>query len=294
MMRWTFVPAACCLAACAGGSADKPSSAPVTIVDAPAKPVVAVPPSASPSSTSTPSVPASATSFQNNQGVNSGGSIAPVLSSQSRPFETRVALTFKRHTASSAWNINDDETGGHRFEVRHGDVAAGDPSSKERAELASNEKLEVAVDYSLTFRFQVDPSSLNDAEWMTVVQIQSTFDPGEAGHSPPIAIEMVGHHMRTVVRYCTETISDNFTFVKVYEDTSDIEYGRWYNMRMDFRVDPLGAGSVKIWRNDVQVGSYNGALGFNDIVGPIIKQGIYRAAATTPFALRINDFVLRR
>lgn len=287
-MRQLILVTSTFLAACGGGGSTGVS--PVTIVSPasssiPSDTVVATP---APAPTPTPAPSPTPTALSD-----SLGTVGPSEKVTPAPSLSRATtLTFHRHSAKNAWNVFANADGSNRFEVRQGDVAAGDPTDKERAELASDEKLSFGKDYQLNFKFQVDASSRNDAEWMTITQVQSTFDVGEAGHSPPIAIEMVGHHMRAVIRYNPIFISDTFTFAKVFEDSSDIDYGRTYDIKLRFRLDPFGDGYLLIWRDGVLLGDYKGALGFNDAIGPNIKQGIYRSAAKTPFSITIDSFEL--
>lgn len=180
--------------------------------------------------------------------------------------------------------------GTDRFEVRSGDHLPGDGSVKERSEAYSTRKLAVRTLYEISFEVMVVPGGSNTATWMTLAQLQSTFDKGENGHSPPFALEMVGERMRIVSRADPRRISrkNDFTFTKQYQDTANIRRGKWYRFRMLVKFDPSGGGSLAVWRDGVRLVDYHGALGFDDVEGAYFKQGVYRASAPEAFAARFR------
>jgi Ca2+-binding RTX toxin-like protein len=185
----------------------------------------------------------------------------------------------------NAWNyqVND---GVSRFEVRAGDSLAGDGAAKERSEIASAAKLQTGKTYEISFSVMIEPGAKNTADWMTLVQLQSTFDKGEAGHSPAFALEMVGDKMRIVTRDSSAAISTeaDIRYVRHYTDAADVVRDQWYDFKLQIKFDPFGQGHLVVWRNGVELVDFHGALGFNDLVGPYLKQGIYRESSPETFA----------
>ncbi|KQZ18043.1 heparin lyase I family protein [Caulobacter sp. Root1472] len=185
----------------------------------------------------------------------------------------------------NGWNYQVAD-GVSRFEVRAGDNLAGDGPTKERSEIASAAKLQTGQTYEISFSVMIEPGAKNTADWMTLVQLQSTFDKGEAGHSPAFALEMVGDKMRVVTRDSAAAISTDadIRYVRHYTDTADVVRGQWYDFKLQIKFDPFGQGHLMVWRNGVELVDFHGALGFNDLVGAYFKEGVYRESSPETFA----------
>lgn len=178
-----------------------------------------------------------------------------------------------------------------RFEVHAGDRWSGDGTQpKERSEAYASGKLSLTRPNDVRFDMMIEPGPPSTAPWLTLVQLQSTFDPGEAGHSPPFAIELRDEKMRIGSRFDPAVISkgNDAPYELHYVDTAPIQRGRWYAMRIQVKFDPMGAGWLKVWRDGKQIVDYAGAIGFNDVVGPYFKAGIYRASARERMAVRFR------
>jgi len=193
---------------------------------------------------------------------------------------------FYIQNTGKAWSYQASE-GVTRFEVRGGDHWSGDAGAdKERAEIAETTTFQIGQAYHIDFNVMVEAGAKNTAAWLTLAQIQSTFDAGEAGHSPPFAIEMVGERMRIVTRSSSAAISSNAdtTYVNQWTDSTDIVRGHEYHFSIDVKFDAFGKGYLQVSRDDVPLVNYSGALGFNDIVGGYWKEGIYRQGASETIA----------
>jgi hypothetical protein len=192
---------------------------------------------------------------------------------------------FQVQNVGESWNYSvvGDQA---RFEVRPGDSLPGDGKIKERSEIATSQKMKRGQPYEITFRFMVEPGPRNTAKWMTLTQIQATPDPGEPGHSPPFAIEMVGERMRIITRTDPNLLAsrETTTYIDHYTDSRDIERGRWYRMLIRVKFDPSGEGFLQVFRDGDRLVDYHGALGFEDLVGPYWKEGVYRASSNESFA----------
>ncbi|SFJ41111.1 heparin lyase I family protein [Caulobacter sp. UNC279MFTsu5.1] len=194
----------------------------------------------------------------------------------------------------NAWNYQ-VANGVSRFEVRGGDNLAGDGQTKERSEIASAAKMQIGQTYEIRFSVMVEPGAKNTADWMTLVQLQSTFDKGEAGHSPAFALEMVGDKMRIVTRDSSVAISTeaDIRYVRHYTDVADIARGHWYDFKIEIKFDPFGQGHLVVSRDGVQLVDFQSALGFNDLVGAYFKEGVYRESSPETFAANFKGLSIQ-
>lgn len=197
---------------------------------------------------------------------------------------------FQVQNAGQPWNYAVNGASA-RFEVRPGDSLPGDGKVKERSEIATSLRMKPGRPYEIAFSLMVEPGPLNTARWMTLTQIQSTPDPGEPGHSPPFAIEMVGERMRIITRDDPNRVAsrETTTYRAHYTDGRPIERGRWYRMLIRVKFGPGGDGFLQVFRDGQQLVDYRGPLGFDDIVGPYWKEGVYREAAREPFAANFRN-----
>lgn len=181
---------------------------------------------------------------------------------------------------------------GERFEIRKGDHIPGDgEETKERTEASSKARFEFGQAYIISYRLEIAPGPRNTAPWMTLTQIQSTFDPGEEGHSPPFGIYMVRERMQVSIRHSIEAITppDGFTALMLHGDKEDIRRGHDYRMEIRVRFDRGGSGALRVRRDGVLLTQYDGLFGFNDQRGPYLKVGVYRASAPENYAVTIRD-----
>ena len=100
-----------------------------------------------------------------------------------------------------------------RFEVHAGDRWHGDGTQpKERSEAYASGKLSLTQPNDVRFDMMIEQGPRITAQWLTLVQLQSTFDPGEAGHSPPFAIAILESGAIVAVNLSeTETVKPTST-----------------------------------------------------------------------------------
>lgn len=198
--------------------------------------------------------------------------------------------------SGDAWSYRSSEDV-TRFEVRSGDSWYQDANlPKERSELATSTKLDFGQTYEMSFSMLVEAGSKNTADWMTLVQIQSTFDEREAGHSPAFALEMVGDKMRIVTRDSSAFLSTaaDTSYVRHYTDKTDIQRDKWYDFKLTIKLDAFGDGYLEVLRDGKVLATYEGALGFNDLVGSYLKLGVYRESSPESFAVQFRDVEVER
>jgi len=182
-----------------------------------------------------------------------------------------------------------------RFEVRSGDRWRHDGSGRERAEIASYAKLDYGQTYTVRTKLLVEEGPRNTAEWLLLGQFHQTEDAGEAGVSPPVALEMAGEHLQVVARHTTQAITTTWPTTKVlYTDAAPLQRGRWYDLQIEVRFDPFGQGALKVWRDGTELVSYAGPLGYNDKIGPYWKNGIYRESSPETIAIAFSDVTISR
>jgi hypothetical protein len=201
---------------------------------------------------------------------------------------------FQIQNAGLPWSYS--VKGDHaRFEVRPGDSMAGDGAVKERSEIATSQKMKHDRLYDIAFNLMIEPGPANTARWMTLVQIQSTPDPGEPGHSPPFAIEMVGERMRVITRHDPNPRASSATTVYTshYTDPKPLERGRWYRFHVRSLFKQSGDGLLEVSRDGVTLVNYRGPMGFNDRVGPYWKEGVYRESSKEAFAANYKSLKIR-
>lgn len=205
-------------------------------------------------------------------------------------------IRYRAHNSGARWAIaaNGDEL---RFEVRPGDFWRGDGSAKERSELYYPQKFTLRQSFDLTYSLMIEPGPPNTASWLTLTQLMSTFDPLEPGHSPPFALELRGERMRVVSRDSAARMSSpaNTNYRFHYQDAQPLSRGRWYAMRIQVRFDPGQGGLLKLWRDGRQLVDYRGPIGFEDLVGPYLKLGVYRDTGPRErFVVRFRDVRMGR
>lgn len=205
--------------------------------------------------------------------------------------QTPKEIRHRVHNSGAPWALR--ETGGTlRFEVRPGDHWSTDGSGKERSELYYPQKFDLRRTYDLGFALMVERGPGNTASWLTLAQLQSTFDPQEPGHSPPFAIELRGEKMRIISRDSAAKIASpkDTSYRFHFEDRQSIKRGRWYRMKLRVRFDPGQDGLLQVWRDGRQIVDYKGPIGFEDAVGPYLKLGVYRdVGPKETLAVRFRD-----
>ncbi|WP_189338305.1 heparin lyase I family protein [Sphingobium sp. SCG-1] len=203
-----------------------------------------------------------------------------------------MTLNLRQQNAGADWNYAQMSGGIRRYELRDGDVIPGERSvGSERSESYDSNHFDVGKTYQATFKFMIEPGATNAAPWLLLSQIASQLDPGEAAHSPPFAMELAGDKLRIVTRDSSAALSTaaDVRYVRQYDDSQPMTRGRWYDIKMQFAFGPSGNGMLKVWRDDKLLVNFTGAFGFNDVVGPYFKQGVYRSAAPQTIAIQFKD-----
>ena len=203
---------------------------------------------------------------------------------------TDIPLNFSQQNSLHPWGFS-SRNGVDRYEVRSGDQWSKDDNVRERSESASRFRMEAGKTYQLEYSIMIEPGRPNSAQWLALTQMQSTFDEGENGHSPPLALELKGERFRVTSRYSIPQISTkgDIRTTTHYTDSVDMKRGRWYRFRYIVHFDPFGDGHLIVMQDGRTVVDYHGPIGFNDVRGPYVKLGIYRASAANDMAAQFSN-----
>lgn len=167
----------------------------------------------------------------------------------------------------------------HRFEVRSGDSWNGE-SGRNRSEFSSCARESCGREVWFSYAIRVHGGA-PVSDWNVLGQFHSTADPGEdGGLSPPFAISLMpGENLRFVKRTDSAAITSTSPRATILYERK-ISRDRWYRIvgRIVFGWDDNGA--VDLWLDGVKiVGLPQTNIGYNDLIGPYWKFGIYRAQA---------------
>ncbi len=203
---------------------------------------------------------------------------------------TDIPLNFAQQNSLHPWGFS-SRNGVDRYEVRSGDRWSKDDNVRERSESASRFRMEAGKTYQLEYSVMIEPGLPNAAQWLALTQMQSTFDEGETGHSPPLSLELKGDRFRVTARYSIPRISTqaDIRTLTLYTDSVNMKRGHWYKFRYIVRFDPFGDGHLMVMQDGRTIVDYHGPIGFNDVRGPYVKMGVYRASAANDMAVRFSN-----
>ncbi len=203
-----------------------------------------------------------------------------------------ISLTFRQQNTGASWSYAEQQGGIRRYELRGGDgLPVNTPGATERSESYDTYKMLTGKTYQIAFKFLVEPGETNKAAWLLLTQLGAVLDPGEAEHSPSFALELAGDRLRVVTRDSSPALStpSDIRYVRHFDDSQPLTRGQWYDMKVQIVLGPFGNGRLKVWRDDKVLVDFTGALGFNDLVGPYLKQGVYRSPTAQTFAAQFKD-----
>jgi len=181
----------------------------------------------------------------------------------------------------------------HRFEVRSGDTWSGDAGmSRNRAEYCCTTRQangrEVWFSYAMMLHGGAPVSN-----WNVLGQFHSTPDPSEPSPSPPFSMNFIpGEKLRIVKRtdpnpMTTKVINPTIMYERV------LSRNRWYRFVGRIVFGWSDNGACEIWMDGAKVVNLPITnIGYNDLIGPYWKFGIYRAAAAETLAAEYANLEL--
>ncbi|WP_198026662.1 heparin lyase I family protein, partial [Bradyrhizobium sp. ARR65] len=180
--------------------------------------------------------------------------------------------------ASRSYSLTEPDSNTLRFEVQSGDAWPNDVrngNTSERSEIDMIPTYSPNTQINVSYGFTLEPGAANTASWMVLGQIHNTI----LGGSPPVAVAMYGEHMVVIARGPSGAEND------VYTDPNPIQRGHQYQMNMQVDFGSNGNGTLKVWRDGVEIVNYSGPLGSGTSNESYYwKEGVYRAPATETVA----------
>ncbi|HET7717489.1 MAG TPA: Ig-like domain-containing protein [Bauldia sp.] len=192
-------------------------------------------------------------------------------------------LEYTVQNGNTAWSIANPDSDTLDFEVRSGDQWQYDSNTRERSELAGDERYAPTDIVTLNYDFVVEPGEPNSADWVVLGQ----FHADDLKTSPPYAMELRDERMAFMVRYLDDK---QYVSRYVYTDPNNIQRGHSYDITVTARFSNDSNGFLKVWRDDVQIVDYAGPIGYGYDV--YWKMGIYRAEATEALAVSYSGFFI--
>jgi hypothetical protein len=183
----------------------------------------------------------------------------------------------KLHSIGKPWSYS--KTGVvERFEVRAGEHWKGEHS--ERSEIAIYRFMRRLKDVWQAFSLYVEPGVVaSKAPWRIFSQWHALKDPWDDYTSPPVAQLLVGDSFRiwTVSDSSLRQSVKRYPHPIIRYQNDRFECGRWHHFVYRIRFDAFGAGALQTWMNGEEIINLNNIpIGYNDLVGPYFKYGVYR------------------
>lgn len=181
-----------------------------------------------------------------------------------------------------------------RFEIRPGDHWKGEHS--ERSEVAIYRFMRTQVDVWQAFSMLVEPGPVSQVPWLILGQWHAYKDPWDDYVSPPVAQLLVGQTFRiwTASDARLRTTEREYPEELTRYERPNFERGRWHHFVYRTRFNAFGRGHLQVWIDGTQaVDLENAPIGYNDVIGPYFKYGVYRAPGDPhPVAARYSNMEL--
>ncbi len=187
-----------------------------------------------------------------------------------------------------SWSMSAPDDNTVRFEIRQGDVCAWDgPTKSERAELsafydgANNVpkglgrvpiRTPTIVKYGLT----VEPGPQNTSPWF----VFSQFHEDQVVGSPPISVCLDNNSDVMTVNRAWTNATGKAVNGPIWKDTAPIQRGHRYQMLQYMYVDPDGNGRLIVYRDNIKIVDFTGAIGYIGQTNSFWKIGLYRHGPT--------------
>jgi hypothetical protein len=176
--------------------------------------------------------------------------------------------------SGKTWSYN-RLNGMERFEVRAGDICEGD-HAVERSEVGLYRPAAWRKDIWLSYKVLLEKGPKLSAPWLIIGQWHAFSDPWDAAVDPPVSLSVCGDWLK--IKTCSDARLQQRHNPPVFlRFESPFERGAWRHFVHRVRFDPNGRGSLQIWIDGtLVVQAERIALGFNDIIAPYFKYGLYR------------------
>jgi hypothetical protein len=195
-------------------------------------------------------------------------------------------------TAENSWNIQRNaQDNDFLFEVRSGDKWATDASLSrpyERAEISKVETANFGETYWVAYDFKLLGAPTN-AQWLYLGQWHATPDPDDVTAQPIYKLELVDTGWRIRTYGTTQDPLVDTVNPTTHYQSGPFNLNQWYRFVARFIFSPTAA-ELSVWLNENQiVNATNFPMGYQDVVGPYWKVGIYRYETTETFKVRVAN-----
>lgn len=207
--------------------------------------------------------------------------------------------------AGRRWMEQKDDTKSHaieqvgpdhfRFEVGPQDEWKNDKGfDRNRAEMKSETVEPFGQDVWFSYQMKVDPGPPSTARFCILGQFHHTNDPWDVGGSPPFAINLYPNTntLRFIKRYTADRKTTATTDTVMYE-TAPIRRDQWMHIVGHIVFGWQGDGTVELWLDGRKIVDLpHTSIGYNDMVGPYWKFGIYRGQSSEPLVVEYANMEL--
>jgi hypothetical protein len=201
------------------------------------------------------------------------------------PLKSDLALLLRRgnyrlqtccsHSTGVVSNIPGALGPARRFEVRASDTPI---YGGYRSELRLRPNL-MGRDFWYQGRVLLPADWTISATTVNIMQWRGTRDIifGESTTVPPLALDVTGNRWRVLKAWDDRWISPDVPRVQGHRPiaSSPITPGQWTTWTFHMRWSPTSDGLVQIWKDGALLLDLPGPIGFNDLIGPYMKVGVY-------------------
>lgn len=183
---------------------------------------------------------------------------------------------------------------------------------------------EMMKEYTYSTRIYIDPSwTFGGDRWMTLLQWHDipdgidTASPTDAWRHPILKVAILNSHWTVLWRWNSQPIQteavDQWNSEwqgqiakppngRWWEGDATNDRGHWVRWWFIVRWDYTNNGFLKVWKDNTQIVDYKGPIGYNDVMGPTCKFGIYRSEkySGSPYngayydrTMYLDDYVVR-
>lgn len=177
-----------------------------------------------------------------------------------------------------------------RFEVHQGDKAGFDTGPIERVEASAGAVVPPGADIWIAFSLMVENGAEFSAAWCSFIQFHGApgvGDPHKASWPPCFSMELRGSEFILTTR-SEESLypgsGSPIEFIR-YSDKF-FERGVFHDIVLRLRFARTGNGLLQAWMDGQVMFDAAIPMGYNDVNGPYMKYGIYRA--TNPASLAVQ------
>jgi hypothetical protein len=174
-----------------------------------------------------------------------------------------------------------------RAEVRANDpgISTDAAAGRDRSELQDQAKLARGAHWWLSVSFKIATTETPTGDYQDLLQVHGTANAGQSGGSPLFALEWktATEALQFRRRWNPTGLDADYTDEPImWADSGPADRNRFYNLVVEIVEGWSNDGLCNVWLDGVQVVNLSGInIGYNDVIGPYWKLGIYRGGSAT-------------